>query len=113
MDFVDEQDIARFQIGEQRGQVAGPLDHRPRGLAQIDAHLGRDDVRQSGLAESWRPEQQDMIQRLPTRPSGLNENFQLFAHRLLADVLGQPPRSNSPIQRGILAAGGRGNQTIR
>ena len=58
MDLVDEQHIARLQIGEDRREIAGPLEHRARGLAQVDAELGGDDVRQRRLAEARRAEDQ-------------------------------------------------------
>jgi hypothetical protein len=28
MDLIDEQHIARLQVGQERGQVAGALEHR-------------------------------------------------------------------------------------
>jgi hypothetical protein len=31
MDFVDEQHIVRFKIGQQRRQIARALQHRPGG----------------------------------------------------------------------------------
>ena len=31
VDLVDEQDVARLQVGQQRGEVAGARDHRPGG----------------------------------------------------------------------------------
>ncbi len=50
MDFVDEQDVVFFKIGQQGGQIAGALQDGARGLAQLHAHFARDDVRQRGLA---------------------------------------------------------------
>ena len=41
MDLVDEQHVARLQVGEQGRQVAGPLEHRPGGLAQVHAQFVR------------------------------------------------------------------------
>ena len=55
VNLVDEQHVVRFEIGEQGGEVAGALQHRARGLAQVDAHLVRDDVRQRGFAEPGGP----------------------------------------------------------
>jgi hypothetical protein len=89
VDFVDEQHIVRFQIGQQRRQIAGALQHRAGGLAQIDAHLARNDVRQRGLAQAGRAEQQHMIERFPRFFAAVDEDFQLFADLRLADILGQ------------------------
>ncbi len=52
VDLVDEQHVARLQVGEDRGEVAGALDHRPGGGAEADAEFARDDLRQRGLAEA-------------------------------------------------------------
>ena len=64
MDLVDEQHVARLQVGEQRGEIAGPLEHRTGGLAQVHAELVRDDVRERGLAQPGRPEDQHVVERL-------------------------------------------------
>jgi hypothetical protein len=64
MDLVDEQHVVRFEVGQHRGQVAGALQHRARGLAQVDAHLVGDDVGQRGLAQARRAEQQHVVERL-------------------------------------------------
>jgi hypothetical protein len=55
VDLVDEQHVVRFEIGQDGRQVAGPFEHRARGRAQVDAHLGGDDVRQRRLAEPGGP----------------------------------------------------------
>ncbi len=77
VDLVDEQNVVGFQIGEQRREVAGPLQHRPRGLAQVDAHLLGDDVRQRGLAQPGRTEQQHVIERLAAVARSLDEDAEL------------------------------------
>ena len=41
MDFVNEQDVISFQIGQERRQIAGTLEHRTRRLAQVHTHFGR------------------------------------------------------------------------
>ena len=63
VDLVDEQHVARLEVGQQRREVARPLEHRARGLAQVDAELVRDDVRQRGLAQARRTEQQHVVER--------------------------------------------------
>ena len=64
VDLVDEQHVARLEVGQQRREVARALEHRARRLAQVDAQLVRDDVRQRRLAEARRPEQQHVVERL-------------------------------------------------
>ena len=55
MDLVDEQDVVRFEVRQDCGEVARALEHRPGRLPQVHAHLVRDDVRERGLAESGGP----------------------------------------------------------
>ena len=64
VDFVDEQHVALFEIGEQRGEIAGLGDHRPGGGAEIDAELARHDLRQRRLAQTRRADEQHVIERL-------------------------------------------------
>ncbi len=92
MDFVDEQDIARLQIGQQRGEIAGALDYRAGGGAKSDPHLARDDLRQGGFAEPRRPEQQHMVERFAARLGGLDKDPQIVPQTALADKLGQALR---------------------
>ena len=87
MDLVDEQHVARLQIGQQRRQIAGTLEHRARGLAQVDAELGGDDVRQRRLAEPRRPEDQHVIERLAALRARADEDLQLRLDLRLTDVL--------------------------
>ena len=108
MDLVDEQDVARFEIGQQRGQVAGTLQHRAGGLAQVDAHLLGQDMRQRGLAEARRPEDQHVIQRIATATRGLDRDAQLLTHRRLADVVLQPVRADRALDPLLVGAGGTG-----
>ena len=67
VDFVDEQHVALFEIGEERGKIAGLGDHRPRRGAEIDAELARHDLRQRRLAEPRRADEQHVIERLMPR----------------------------------------------
>ena len=93
MDLVDEQHVARLEIGEQRREVAGPFEHRSRRLAQVDAELVRENVRQRRLAEARRAEQQDVVERFAAFARGLDENAELIADFFLADVFGELARA--------------------
>ena len=103
MNLVDEQHVARLQIGEQCREIAGPLEHRARGLAQVDAELGGDDVRQRRLAETRRPEDQHVIERLAARARRADEDLQLRLDRRLADVLREAARADGPLDGLFLA----------
>jgi hypothetical protein len=102
MDLVDEQHVAGLQVGQQRGQVAGLLQHRAGGLAQVDLHLVGDDVRQRGLAEPRRAEDQGVVQRLAAAAGGADEDLHLLAHRRLADVVRELARADRAVQRAVV-----------
>jgi hypothetical protein len=109
MDFVDEENVALLQIGEQRGKIAGLGDHRPRGGAEVDAQLPCDDLRQRGLAEARRADEQHVIERLVARARRLDEHREVGARLLLADELGQPLRPQRSLGDVLFAAFG-GNE---
>ena len=67
VDLVDEQHVARLEIGEQRGEIAGLGDHRAGGGAEIDAQFARHDLRQRGLAQARRADEQHMVERFLAR----------------------------------------------
>jgi len=91
VNLVDEQDVMRLEVGQDRGQVAGLFQHRPRSLAQVDLHFVGDDMRQGGLAQARRAEYEYMVERFAAFDRGLDEYFHLLAHFLLADIVGQQP----------------------
>ena len=68
VDLVDEQDVALLERGQDRGEVAGPLDRRARGVLHVDAEFARDDRGEGRLAEPGRAVQEDVIGRLSPAP---------------------------------------------
>ena len=102
VDFVDEQHVARLQIGQQRREVARLGDHRAGGSAEIDTQLARNDLRQRGLAQARRADEQHMVERLVARPRRLDEDLQIGARLLLADELRESLRTQRSI--GIVVA---------
>ena len=69
MDLVDEQDIPRREVRQQRRKVARLFNGRAGGDADVDAHLIGDDAREGRLAEARRAVEQHMVKRL-IAPSG-------------------------------------------
>ncbi len=69
VDLVDEEHVALFEIGEQRREIAGLGDHRPRGRAEIDAELAGDDLRERRLAEAGRADEEHVVERVACGPS--------------------------------------------
>ena len=71
----------------------------PGGLPQVHAELVRDDVRERGLAEARRAEDQHVIERLAALARGLDEDLQLRLDRRLADVVGELLRAHGAVER--------------
>ena len=106
VNFVDEEHVAIFEIGEQRREVAGLGDDRSRGRAEIHPELARHDLRKRGLAETRRPDEQHVIERLAPGARRLDEHRQVGAGLLLADELGEPLRAQRAVRGVFLAAFG-------
>ena len=76
----------------------------PGGGAEIDAELARDDLRQRGLAEPGRADEQHVVERLLARARRLDEHREVGARLLLADELGEPLRAQRGFRGVVLAA---------
>ena len=93
MDLVDEQHVVVAELGEDRGQVTGPLERRSGRDVQLHSHLGGDDRGQGRLAQSrWSGEQQ-MVDGLLSAPGRLEHDGQVLLQLTLADELVEVPRS--------------------
>ena len=103
MDFVDEQHVVRFEVGEHGSEIAGTLKHGAGGLAQADTHLAGDDVRQRSFSEPRWPEQKDVIERVATALGGFDEDIQLLADLGLTDIVGQTLRPQGTLDGVLLA----------
>ncbi len=117
MNFVDEEHVALFEIGELGGEIAGLGDDRAGGRAEIDAELAGDDLRQRRLAEAGRPDEQHMVERLAARLGGLDEDFEILSRRLLAGEIAERERTQRDVRIVVALFGrhqpaGRGGQRI-
>jgi hypothetical protein len=90
----------------------GALEHRTRGLAQVHAELVRDHVRERGLAEARRPEDQRVVERLAAPARRLDVDRELFAHRLLAQVLVELARTDRGVEGFVLRGGSGAGEAI-
>ena len=99
VDLIDEQHVARLQVGQDRGEVPCPLDHRPRRRAKANAQFAGDDLGEGGFAEAGRAVQQDVVQRLATGFRGLDEHGEVFAGGFLAGEVGQGLRAQRGLRR--------------
>src|SRR6266436_796038 len=106
MDLIDEQNIARLQIGQHGGQVAAALDHRAGGGTEPHTHLARDDLREGRLAETWRSREEDMIEGFAPAPRRLDEDAQIVAQLALTDELVEGRRAQRGLDCVLRVAGG-------
>ncbi len=97
MNFINEQNVALFQIGEQCREIARFRDHRARRGAKADAHFARHDLRQSCFAKAGRADEQHMIERLIPLLRRLDEHREIGARLFLPDKIVERLRT----QRGI------------
>ena len=105
--LVDEEDAARLERGQERGDVALALERRAGGLHERDVELGGEDLGQRGLAEAGRAGEQDVVERLAARGRGLERDRQLLAQRGLADELLEAPRAQRAVELLVGEQGGR------
>ncbi len=112
MDFVHEQQFIRLQVREQRREVAGAFQHRARCLLETDAKLVRDHVRERGLAETGRAEDQDMVERLATIARRLDEDLHLRLHRRLANIVDERLRPHRAVIDFLVALRCGGNHAV-
>ena len=113
MDLVDEQHVVWFEVGEQRRQIAGLLQHRAGSGLDIDPHLVGHDVGQRGLAKPRRAEDQQVIERLATLARRRDEDLHLLADGILTGVIGQQLGPDGPIDDFLFSPAGGGDETIR
>jgi hypothetical protein len=98
VDLVDEQHVALAQRGEHRGQVAGALDGRTGGGADLRPHLGGHDVGQRRLAQPRRAVEQDVVDRLIALPRRVDQDRQVLLDPILPGELIQPSRPDAGLQ---------------
>ena len=87
------------RLVEQRGEIAGALDHRPRGGAERDPELARDDLRQRRLAEPRRTEKQHVVERLAPAFRRRDKDAQIVAQLALADEFVEDERPDRRLRR--------------
>ena len=99
---TSEQHVVGFEVGQQCGQVTGLVQHRAGRVAQVGAHLVGDDVRQGGLAQTRRAEDQGMVQGVPALPGSLDKNIHLFRYLRLSHVVLQALGTDRPVEDLVL-----------
>ena len=112
MDLVHEQDVAGLQRGQDRCQVALPLERRAGDRADPNAELLPDDVREARLPQAGRPDEQDVVERLSPAPSRLQRDRELFLDARLADEVVERARTQRALEL-VLVGSDRGSQELR
>ena len=97
VNFVDEQNIARREIRQQRSQISGLFDRRAGGHADARAHFVGDDACERRLAETRRAVEQDMVERLIAPPGSLNINGKVALGLFLSGIVGQQLRAQADL----------------
>ncbi len=95
VDLVDEQHIARLQIGQDGGQVAGLLNDRAGGCAETHAEFAGHDLGKGCLAEARWPVQQHMVQSFAAGTGRFDEDGEVLPAAFLADEVGQDLRAEA------------------
>src|SRR5262249_28645370 len=97
VDLVDEEHVARLERGEDRGDVALALERGARDLADGDAELAADDLREGGLAEAGRAGEQNVVERLPAPARRVERHRELLLDPFLADEVGERLRAERTV----------------
>src|SRR5690606_37070886 len=110
VDLVDEEHVALTELREDRGQVAGALQRRTGGDVQRHVHLGGDDHRQRGLAQTWRAGEEEVVGRLLAPPGRFEDDGHAALELRLADELVEGARSQRGDRVERLLPAGRGGR---
>ena len=107
MDFVDEEYVAVFEIGEDRAQVADALDRGATRHLHADAHFFGDDVGECRLAQARRTIEKHVLYRVAALSRRFDKNAEIPLDFLLPDIFAEPLRAERRIECGIVGRGGR------
>ena len=105
MDLVDEQHVAGFEVRDDGREIARLLERRAGGRAQARVHFVGDDVRERGLAEAGRAEEQHVIERLAPFARRGQRDLEILFDLVLADVLAQEPRAERELGLEVFRVG--------
>ncbi len=78
MNFVNEQYIVFFEVGEEPGEITRFVQNRSWSYAKTNAQFLWHDVRQGGFTQAGRSMQQDVVKGLTALLGRSNEDLQIF-----------------------------------
>jgi hypothetical protein len=97
MDFVDEQDIAFAEAGENCREVSGSVECGTRGDMKANLEFGSHDAGQSCFSEPWRTSEQQVIDGLFAPTSGLEDDAEMFLEFTLTNEVVEVPRTQAAL----------------
>lgn len=112
MDFINEKHIPGVQVAENGSQVAGPLNGRTAGDADVLSHFRRHDAGEGGFSQAGRAVQQHMVQRVVTGKGGLDIDVQAAFYCLLAYVVPERVGAERLFHRAVFRHIGPGHQSV-
>src|SRR3989344_4236747 len=86
VDLVDEEDVAVFQVGEDRAEVADLFNGWTGCVFDTGGHCSRNDVSECGLAEAGWAIEENVVDIFGAFFGGLNTNIQVSFDLVLANV---------------------------
>ena len=101
VDFVDEQHVSSFEVGEQASKISRFFDSGSAGAFEVGFHGFGDDVGQRGLSQSGRAGEEDVIEDVASLFGGGHGNFQAFFDFVLAGEIGKPRGAKRKFERRI------------
>jgi hypothetical protein len=95
MDLVDEEHVARLEVGEDGGEVAGALDDGAGSGAEANPEFTGDNLGERGFAEAWGAMEQYVVERLAAGAGGFDENGEVFTAGSLAHEFAEGLRAQA------------------
>ena len=102
MNLVDEENVALFEVRENRSQVARSLNSRPARRADVRTELVGDHRSKRGLAKPRRAGEQDVVGALFALLRRLDEDSERFFHLGLSQVVAQFLRAQAAVKREVV-----------
>jgi len=87
VDFVDEEDVAFLEVGEDSHEVAGPDESRAAAGLDADAHFVRDAVGEGGVAQSGRAVEEGVLHGFASLFGGGVGDAEFFVELVLPDAV--------------------------
>ena len=106
VDFVDEEEVAFLEVGEESGEVAGFFDDGAGGDADGFAEFVAEDEGERGFAKAGRSAEEDVVEGFAAAFGGTNHDLEAFDGFGLAGEVGERERA----QRGFDGGDGRGER---